>query len=175
MLIEKVSPSDLESLQEIARATFYETFSVFNSEEDMRHYLEHDFSAEKLLAQIDNPGSEFYFARIDHEIAGYLKVNTGDAQTERQPGNTFEIERIYVSSHFHGKQVGQLLCEKAIELALDKKADFIWLGVWENNPRAIRFYEKNGFVPFGKHLFRLGDDEQTDVLMRKVLSFMPAL
>lgn len=164
--IEKVNSGDLGLLRKIACDTFYETFSAYNTDEDMQHYLENDFSKEKLQSELNNPESEFYFARIGDGITGYLKVNTGNAQTEQQAGNTLEIERIYVSSQFHGKQVGQLLCEKAIGLARNKHADFIWLGVWENNPRAIRFYEKNGFVPFGKHLFRLGDDEQTDVLMK---------
>lgn len=77
-----------------------------------------------------------------------------------------EIERIYVLKEFHGKKVGQILYEKAIELAKGIDADFIWLGVWEENPRAIRFYEKNGFSAFDKHIFQLGNDEQTDIMMK---------
>lgn len=56
--------------------------------------------------------------------------------------------------------------EKAISIALQKNAEYIWLGVWEENPRAIRFYEKNGFLEFDKHIFKLGDDEQTDIMMK---------
>ena len=59
-----------------------------------------------------------------------------------------------------------MLYDKAIEIAKEKDAEYVWLGVWEENSRAIRFYKKNGFVEFDKHIFKLGDDEQTDVMMK---------
>jgi len=67
--------------------------------------------------------------------------------------------------------VGQVLYEKAIQLAKERKAPYVWLGVWEENPRAIQFYKKNGFVEFDKHLFVLGEDEQTDLMMKLVLNY----
>lgn len=81
-----------------------------------------------------------------------------------------EIERIYVLSEYHGKRIGQLLYEKAMQIAKQSNADYIWLGVWEENPRAISFYKKNGFVEFDKHIFKLGDDEQTDIMMKLQLN-----
>jgi len=83
--------------------------------------------------------------------------------------NALEIERIYVLKEYHGKEIGQLLYNKAIEVARDKKASYLWLCVWENNERAISFYKKNGFTAFDKHIFTLGDDEQTDIMMRLFL------
>ncbi len=80
--------------------------------------------------------------------------------------NYLEIERIYVLKEYHGKKVGQLLYENAIKIAKSKNAEYVWLGVWEKNPRAIRFYEKNGFVAFDKHIFKLGNDKQTDIMMK---------
>ena len=80
-----------------------------------------------------------------------------------------EVERIYVLKEFHGKQIGQILFDKALEIAKEKKINYLWLGAWEKNPRAIRFYEKNGFVQFSTHLFKVGADEQTDVMMRREL------
>ena len=77
----------------------------------------------------------------------------GKSQTEKQSTNSLEIERIYVIKEFHGKNIGQLLCDKAIEVATQKGAEYVWLGVWEENPRAINFYKKNGFVEFDKHIF----------------------
>ncbi|GJH39565.1 hypothetical protein RCZ04_01150 [Capnocytophaga sp. HP1101] len=81
-----------------------------------------------------------------------------------------EIERIYVLKSFHGSGVGQELYQKAITVAREQAVQYVWLGVWEQNPRAIRFYEKNGFVPFDKHVFVLGNDPQTDILMKKTLT-----
>ena len=164
--ITKISLEQLVQLQEIGRQTFAETFSSTNSEENMKTYLEEGFSVEKLTAELQNPESEFYFATLNEVVIGYLKINFGQAQTEVQEGNSLEIERIYVLQDFHGKKVGQLLYEKAIQIAKNKKVAFVWLGVWEENHRAIQFYTKNGFVAFDQHIFRLGDDEQTDIMMK---------
>ena len=167
--IRRVTISDITLLQEIGRQTFYETFSAGNTEENMTKYLEEGFSEEKLKTEINNEYSELYFAVIEDKVVGYLKLNFGSSQTELKDSSSLEIERIYVLQEYHGKKVGQVLYEKAILVAEDKKVNYVWLGVWEENPRAIRFYEKNGFVEFDKHIFRLGDDEQTDIMMKKFL------
>ena len=164
--IQKISLTEIDQLQKIGRQTFKETFSASNSEENMKSYLEEGFSKEKLTAELNDENSEFYFATLEEEVIGYLKVNFGASQTELKDSKALEIERIYVSKEFHGKSVGQLLYDKAIEVAKQKGSEYIWLGVWEENPRAISFYKKNGFVEFEKHIFRLGDEEQTDIMMK---------
>ena len=166
MEIRKVTLNDIEQLQHIGRQTFSETFSSSNTEENMTTYLEEGFSNEKLIEELNNESSEFYFALSENELVGYLKINFGQSQTELQDDTALEIERIYVLKEFHGKKVGQVLYEKAIEIAKQKNAHYVWLGVWEENPRAISFYKKNGFVEFDKHIFKLGDDEQTDIMMK---------
>jgi ribosomal protein S18 acetylase RimI-like enzyme len=164
--IKKISLNELAQLQEIGRTTFLHTFSTTDSEENMKIYLQSAFSAEKLTVELENSESEFYFATLDEHVIGYLKINVGLAQTEIQNQNGLEIERIYVTGEFHGKKVGQLLFEKALSIAKQKKVDFIWLGVWEENHRAIRFYTKNGFIAFDSHIFQMGNEEQTDILMK---------
>lgn len=169
IITRRITLDDLEKLQKIGRKTFEETFSESNSEENMRNYLEEGFSKEKLTAELNNKDSEFYFAILKDEVIGYLKVNFGESQTELKDSKALEIERIYVSKEFHGKSVGQILYDKAIEIAKQKGSEYVWLGVWEENPRAISFYKKNGFVEFDKHIFRLGADEQTDIMMKMKL------
>ena len=164
--IIKAKLQDIEKLQKIGRQTFFETFSESNSEENMQKYLDEGFSIEKLTTELTDSNAEFYFAVLDLEIIGYLKLNFGDSQTELKDNKALEIERIYVSNEFHGKSVGQLLYDKAIEVAKQKNADYVWLGVWEENQRAISFYKKNGFVEFDKHIFKLGNDEQIDIMMK---------
>lgn len=164
--IKKIAINDLHQLQKIGKQTFYETFSEGNSEENMNQYLEEGFSVEKLTTELNDPNAEFYFATLNEEAIGYLKLNFGASQTELKDDKAIEIERIYVSKEYHGKSVGQLLYDKAIEVAKQKNANFVWLGVWEENPRAISFYKKNGFVEFDKHIFKLGNDEQTDIMMK---------
>ncbi|MCC9138910.1 GNAT family N-acetyltransferase [Pontibacter silvestris] len=164
--LRRVTVNELDQLQRIGRQTFSETFSSGNSEENMKNYLEEGFSTEKLGAELANKNSEFYFALLENKVIGYLKVNFGQSQTEIKDDNTLEIERIYVLKEFHGKKVGQILYEKAMEVSKHKGVDYVWLGVWEENPRALRFYEKNGFVEFDRHIFKLGNDEQTDIMMK---------
>lgn len=168
--INKITLDEIEQLQKIGRQTFQETFSESNSEENMKDYLEKGFSTEKLTEELTNKNSEFYFAVLDNNVIGYLKINFGESQTELQDEKSLEIERIYVSKEFHGKKVGQLLYEKAIQTAEEKNADYVWLGVWEENHRALSFYKKNGFVEFDKHIFKLGNDEQTDIMMKLKLT-----
>jgi ribosomal protein S18 acetylase RimI-like enzyme len=170
MMITKAGPEDAATLQEIATQTFTDTFSSYNTPENMQQYLRVNLSLEQLTAELSNPDSAFYFVHFQNKITGYLKLNFGSAQTELQDEHALEIERIYVLREYQGKKVGQLLYEFAVSIAAQKQLEYIWLAVWENNKRAISFYEKNGFVSFDQHLFKLGDDEQTDLMMKKALT-----
>lgn len=167
--IQQVTIETINQLQTISKETFIETFAASNTAEDMEKYLATSFSVEKLTDELNNVNSFFYFALADKKVIGYLKLNIGTAQTELLDNNALEIERIYVLKDFFGQKIGQILYEKAIDIAKNRKVSFVWLGVWERNTRAIAFYQKNGFVAIGKHIFKLGDDEQTDFIMKLVL------
>lgn len=167
--IRKATADDLGTILQIGRQTFFETFAPYNTAANMEKYLEESFSDAKVRGELNNPESFFFVAMEGTKPVGYLKLNTGTAQTEAQDASALEIERIYVSSDYHGKKVGQLLYEKAVETAQALAKSYLWLGVWERNPRAIRFYEKNGFLAFDQHIFRMGEDEQRDIMMKKPL------
>ncbi len=169
IIIKKAFITDLETIRSVGRETFYETFAQHNSEDEIQKYLDESFSTEKLEKELNNSDSQFFIAWEEDHAIGYLKVNSGKAQTELQDETSVEIERIYVKSSHHGKNVGQLLYDTALQVAYQKGKKYIWLGVWEENIRAVNFYKKNGFVEFDKHIFRLGNDEQTDLMMKKVL------
>ena len=141
MKIRKINIDDLEALRNLSIQTFKETFEEVNTEEDMQKYLDENLSIEKLKTELENPNSKFYFAENNDE-------------------------RIYVLKAFLGQKIGQILFDKAIEIGREKNLEYVWLGVWEENHRAIKFYEKNGFEIFGKHDFVLGEDVQTDLLMK---------
>jgi diamine N-acetyltransferase len=166
----EISEENIFELQELSVQTFRETFADLNSAENMDKYLAENLNIDKLTTELRDPEARFYFAVIDGHKAGYLKINIGQSQTELKDPESIEIERIYVLRKFLGKKVGQALFEKAVSFA--KQAGYVnlWLGVWEENKRAIAFYTKNGFVEFDKHIFRLGDDEQTDIMMKVELS-----
>ncbi|MFY7943041.1 MAG: GNAT family N-acetyltransferase [Crocinitomicaceae bacterium] len=164
--IQRVHISQINELRDISVRTFFETFSEQNSASDMQKYLENNLSIEQLTLELQDENSEFYFSILDNEVIGYLKINHGQAQTELKDQASLEIERIYVLKEFLGKGVGQVLYNRAINIAKQENINYVWLGVWEHNPRAIAFYKKNGFLEFDKHVFKLGDDEQTDIMMR---------
>jgi ribosomal protein S18 acetylase RimI-like enzyme len=164
--IRKATIADLETIQSISQKTFIETFAAVNTPENIDNYNQQSFNLEQLTSEINNPDSQYYLAFSESEAVGYLKINFGKAQTEEGKENSLEIQRIYVLQAFHGKKLGQLLVDKAIAVAQQTAVDYIWLGVWEENHRALQFYNKNGFVVFDKHIFTMGNDQQTDLLMQ---------
>ena len=167
--ITRINVSDALALQTISRATFLEAFAADNDEQNMTQYLQENLSIERLTAELSAPCSEFYFAESGTKPIGYMKINYATCQTEPQGENNLEIERIYVFKEHYGKGVAQALFQKAIDIAAHHNAENIWLGVWEHNHRALAFYRKNGFIEFGRHVFMLGTDAQTDILMRREL------
>lgn len=166
MIICEVTIEDVYELQKISKQTFEETFSHSNTEENLKQYLRENLSVDKLIKELSNSNSLFYFAIDNNHICGYLKLNLGKAQTEINDDKGLEIERIYVLKEYLGKKVGQLLYTKALAIAHEKHLEYIWLGVWEENQRAITFYKKNGFIEFDKHIFKFGNEEQTDIMMK---------
>jgi ribosomal protein S18 acetylase RimI-like enzyme len=168
--IEQINHSQFAALQQIGRQTFSETFSESNTAANMAKYLEEAYSYEKLNDELNNSNSFFYFAILDEKVIGYLKLNMGGSQTELKDNDALEIERIYVLKEFHGKKVGQMLFDKAIAIAKEQHVAYVWLGVWEENKRALQFYTKNGFVEFDQHVFVLGDEAQTDIMMKLALN-----
>jgi ribosomal protein S18 acetylase RimI-like enzyme len=132
----------------------------------MEQYLNATFTAAQIGQELNDPNVRYYLATIAEKPVGYLKLNFSAAQTEFQDKQALEIERIYTTKAYLGTGVGQLLINKAISVAKEARLQYVWLGVWEKNARAIRFYEKQGFVQFGSHSFMLGQDKQTDILMR---------
>lgn len=164
--LRSVSTNDVLALQQLARTSFSQTFIDHNQPENVEKYLDESFTIEKLSEELNNQNSQFYFALVDDKPVGFLKVNVGDAQTELKDGDGMELQRIYVLQAYHGKAVGQALFEKAKSLAIEGGYPYLWLGVWEENHRALNFYRRNGFIPFDKHIFKMGDEEQTDWMMK---------
>ncbi|MEO2078213.1 MAG: GNAT family N-acetyltransferase [Bacillus sp. (in: firmicutes)] len=167
--IKKCTLDDLHMLQEISYETFNQTFKHQNSPENMDAYLERAFNLPQLEKELSDVSSAFFFVYFHNEVAGYLKVNTNDAQSEEMGDDTLEIERIYIRSKFQKHGLGKYLFNQAMDIAVKENKRKIWLGVWEKNENAIAFYKKMGFVQTGAHSFYMGDEEQTDFIMTKIL------
>jgi hypothetical protein len=167
--LQPVRPSDLDELLSLSKKTFYDAFEHVNNPDDFKAYTAIAFHPDKILSEINNPHSAFYFALIGDEKVGYIKLNYQSAQTEFQDEDAVEVERIYVLANQQGKQIGRQMIDFAISKAIDDKLKYIWLGVWEHNHSAIRFYEREGFKQFSSHEFWVGNDKQIDLLMKKEL------
>lgn len=159
--------ADVIALQQISRETFYDTFVGTTPEKDMADFLDAAYAEEKLIAELQNPQSSFYFLRNDaQDVVAYLKVNVGAAQSEDMGENMLEVERIYVRKAYQKQGLGKLLMNEAFQQAKALQKVNVWLGVWEHNTNAIAFYEKKGFQKFSEHAFVIGDDTQIDWLMK---------
>ncbi|WP_077212675.1 GNAT family N-acetyltransferase [Bacillus dakarensis] len=167
--LRRCTLENLHELQKISYETFNETFKDQNSPENMKAYMEKAFNSTQLEKELLNSSSQFYFVHFHNEIAGYLKININDAQSEKMGDESLEIERIYIKSHFQKQGLGKYLLNQAIDIARNLTKKKIWLGVWEKNENAIAFYKKMGFVQTGAHSFNMGDEEQTDFIMTKIL------
>lgn len=157
---------DLEMLRELSISTFRDAFESQNDPEDFRRYLETAFSPRQLRAEWEHPHTRFYFAWSGDRLTGYCKLNTDSAQTELQEPGGLEIERIYVATAFQGRGMGSRMLEEITNLARGAGKRYVWLGVWQKNPGAIRFYERHGFTIFGEHPYYIGSDRQMDWMMR---------
>ena len=167
--IRKCNVQDLDSLCKISIETFYQTFADSNTEENMTAYLDSAYNKEKLYEELCNPDSSFFFIYVDESLAGYLKTNEYPSQTDINDIDSLELERIYILKDFQGEGLGRDLLEHTISIAIEHGKKYVWLGVWEHNEKAKRFYQKNGFYQIGAHSFVVGDDEQTDYIIRKDL------
>lgn len=167
--VQRISEKELQPLISISKKTFDDTFRPDNQDDVIDHYLATSFTEGKMISQLNNPNSEFYFAYSDKDVAGYLKINIKDAQTEAMGEDALEIERIYIDRYFQKQGIGKHLYNKAIERAKYHNVNKVWLGVWEHNHNALAFYDKMGFKHTDSHVFQMGDEAQTDFIMELTL------
>jgi GNAT superfamily N-acetyltransferase len=158
--------SDLASLLDLAQTSFVQAFTEGNKPENVQAYLSQAFTSVQLEIEWRNPASTFLLASLEGRLVGYTKVNLAAAQTDVQDPDSLEVARLYTLEEVWGRGVGQFLLNAALIFAKEKGMTYVWLGVWEHNARAMRFYEKNGFKAFGSHPFPFGDEIQNDWLMR---------
>jgi GNAT superfamily N-acetyltransferase len=169
MKIHTATIGDAEMLTDLAHKTFWDAFHDHpkNAPEDLADYMSKAFSLEQIKCELSDKNSIFLIAEIAGDAVGYAKLVVGYIEPGITAKKPIELNRLYSKQEFLGKGVGARLMEECFATAKDLGCDAMWLGVWEYNPRAQRFYEKYGFREVGKHTFLLGSDPQTDLLMQK--------
>lgn len=160
---------DATELCSFSRNQYYETFKGMCSPENMEAYLTKAFDIETIRSELLNPQSSFYFLHLNDKLTGYIKLNEALAQTDIHDMDSLELERIYVAKEAQGAGLGAYLLARTVEIAKKSGKKYIWLGVWEKNTNAILFYQHHGFFKVGTHTFVMGDDVQTDYILRKDL------
>ena len=168
--IRKCDLNDLEILQKLSVETYTDTFKKFNTPENLQAYLDEAYDLQVLKTELSDPHAEFYFLYQDKQLAGYLKINILDAQSETMGNDFLEIQRIYIRVPFKRHGFGQQLLDLALKRAHELGMNHIWLGVWENNFPAQKFYQHLGFERYSAHKFIMGDSVQTDYILKKELA-----
>ena len=167
--IRTASPEDAKLLTDLAYKTFWDAFAHHpkNAPDDLAHYMRQAFNVEQIESELADGTNLFLIAEIEGEAAGYAKLTFGTIEPGVTAEKPVELGRLYSHQRYLGEGVGQRLMEECFAIAREKGCDAMWLGVWEYNPRAQRFYEKHGFQVVGSHVFQLGSDPQTDLLMQR--------
>lgn len=168
--IRLATPADAQLIADLSRQTFFDAFAADNTPENMDKFMKEQFTREKLMSEVKDPASTFLLAYTGEEVAGYARLRESPNPEELGNQPAIELARIYAVTSIIGKGVGSALMQECLRIAQEKKKTCIWLGVWEHNQRAIAFYTKWGFHKFSDHVFVVGDDPQTDWLMKKELS-----
>jgi len=171
LTIRQATTEDAKLLTDLAYTTFWDAFAHHpkNAPDDLNYYMRQAFSQEQIASELADGKNIFLIAEIDGEAAGYSKIIIDNIEPGVTATRPVELSRLYSHQKHLGQGVGQSLMDACFERARGEDRDVMWLGVWEYNPRAQRFYEKNGFRVVGSHVFQLGDDPQTDLLMQREL------
>ena len=167
--IKVACTNDTVDLSNLGRTTFTETYASHNNQENFQKYLQDSFSEASTREQLEDPGNFFLIAQLDDKMIGYAKLQENNKPFHDKTINAVELERIYVLKDYQGEGVGKILLDDCLAFAQLRKYPVMWLGVWEENLDAIKFYQRQGFVVFGSQKFKLGDEEQNDFLMKKDL------
>lgn len=167
LTVRRGVPDDASLLAELGARTFTDTFAETNNPRDMAAYLATAFNTPKQLTELNDPASTFLIAEIGTKPVGYAQLYAGKPESVIAGPNPIELVRLYVYQEWLGRGVGEALMRACIDTALAAGFETIWLGVWEHNPRAQSFYRKWSFHAVGQHVFQLGSDAQTDILMER--------
>lgn len=170
-LVRRGIAQDAETLAPLAIKIFNDTFAghPLNKPEDMEAYIAEAFSPEVVRRELTDKETIVFIVEIDGKMCGFAKMQEHSTEDCISDPDPIELKRFYIAHEFHGRGVANALMRECLREARSRNFQTIWLGVWEYNHRAQRFYEKLGFKKVGEHIFILGSDPQTDWVMAKSL------
>ncbi|OCL27294.1 hypothetical protein U472_07460 [Orenia metallireducens] len=167
LIIQEVSLDQIDLLLKVAKNSFVQTYQDQNNPEDMADYLERNFNKEELELELKDENSKFFIACLEDKAVGYFKLSFNKVHKLLKTDKAIKLERLYLLQSYIGRGIGKELMFKAIEVTKNNKVEYLWLGVWKENQKAIAFYQRWGFKIFSEEIFFLGEDAQEDWLMKK--------
>jgi diamine N-acetyltransferase len=165
-LIRRATLDDLIGLEKLTSFTFREAWLEPGNEADLEEYVSENFNAEHLRQELNNPEIFYFLLEANNEMAGYLKLQKNDQPDGYVLLNTMALHRLYIKESYRNKKLGGKLLDYAIQFAKQEGRSTIWLGVWNENNRAIRFYKNYGFEKFGNYQFVMGSIVSDDYLLK---------
>jgi ribosomal protein S18 acetylase RimI-like enzyme len=166
--VRPATVNDVPAIAEISRSTFYDTYHAYNTARNMQLFLGEHFSEREILDELKQPAISYLLVFGDAQLAGYAKLQEGVLPIAGGEA-ALEISRLYCRLSSIGKGTGAFLMDHCLAVARERGLFTVWLNVWERNDRAIRFYEKKGFIQQGNTSFLFGEEWQNDRLMVKNL------
>jgi diamine N-acetyltransferase len=169
---ERVRPAndaDVDAIASLGSAAFVAAFGPANPPGVVEAYAAEAFSPDRISRQLGDPASRWLVVDDGHHLLGMAHLVEGDAPTEVVGDRPVQLSRLYTTPEATSRGIGSELVAASLDLATDAGHDVMWLGVWEHNPRALAFYQRWGFEQVGTVVFRLGDEDQTDVVMARSL------
>lgn len=167
--IRQAAKADANLISVLSAVTFYEAYFEQDSANNLANYITETFAPEKMRTEIEDPNSIFFIIFKDEKAVGYAKLRTGEPHESVKNEPAIELQRIYILERVFGAGIGEILLGHSIKIARKKGFKVIWLGVWEENRRAQKFYAKYGFEQVGTLRFPYGKEVGTNLVLQKIL------
>jgi ribosomal protein S18 acetylase RimI-like enzyme len=165
IVIRRGEPADAAALAVFGERMFLDTFGPANDPAHIRAYLDEAFGLAQQSDELADPDTTVLLASIDGALVAYAQLRRGPTPACVAHAGAIELQRFYLDRHAHGSGIAWKLMDAVRAAATTLGAGHIWLGVWENNPRAIAFYLKYGYADVGSKTFDVGTDRQIDRVM----------
>ncbi len=166
--IRPAVPGDEIALGVVGSATFLESYSETIPGPDLIEHCRKQHAPEVYKAYItsNDPNYACWLAESTATNApiGYAVTSAVEAPTEGRPGD-IELKRIYVFSKYHGTGTGRELMTAALQHAREIGSNRMLLGTYDQNHRAVAFYQRAGFEIVGERKFPVGNQVFNDIVM----------
>ena len=170
IIIRRANADDARLISTLATVTFFEAYFEQDDPPDLANYLAETFSEDVIASELADPDTYFFIVHRGGPAVGYAKLRDKDPHSSVPSPNAIELQRIYLVERVWRTGIGEQLLSHCIEFARSKGKNVLWLGVWEENPRAIRFYRKHGFTRVGTLEFPYGSTVGINAVMQLELN-----